>query len=326
MKKILFGILACVMLLNGCSKTSGEKIQPGEIKTGTYTIQDAQGTVVKLSQKPQRILTDSLGLDELVVGLTEPEKLVGINYLDVDENISFISRETAKHKNRLRSYTSEEIIALRPDVFLATTWFPQDKIIGLRQAGIPVVVCQGPTNIQEVKATVLLVAEVLKEKECGKNILAQMDEELEKIATVIKKLGKPWPKVLLVSLMSSYGGTGSLYDSLCERAGVINVISKVGLRNGAFLSKELIVKAQPDIFLFSQPSKDDAKEYEKYRVNFLADPVWQTIAAKKKVLVLQDKYIYCSSQNIIYGIKALANTCYQRELFSLAGEKCIKGW
>lgn len=326
MKKILLCMWVCLIVLTGCYKTHQEKISSPEVKNGSYTIQDAQRTIVKIPQKPGRILTDSLGLDEIVLGLTEPSKLVGVNYLDSEANISFISKETAEHKKILRSYNAEEIIALRPDVFIATTWFPQDKITGLRKAGIPVVVCQGPTNIQEVKDTVMLVAGALGEKARGKNILSKLDVELAKIDVVIKKISKPKPTVLLVSLMSSYGGMGSLYDAVCQRAGIINAISKVGIKNGAFLSKELIIKSQPDIFLFSEPSKADAEQYEKYRISFLADPVWANFSGRTKSVVLQDKYIYCSSQNIIYGIKALANKCYNQELFSLTEEKCIKGW
>lgn len=53
--------------------------------------------------------------------------------------------------------------------------------------------------------------------------------------------------------MSRYGGKGSLYDTLAQKAGFINGIAAAGLRNGDALTPEAVLKANPDFSCFPSP-------------------------------------------------------------------------
>ena len=323
MKKFVLLLLCCIFLATGCGS---KKTQNTTEDKFSYVVTDYEGTQVKFTHKPQKIITDSFGLDEIVLGLVSAENLAAVNYLDQDSAISFIAEETKNIKHILKNYGTEEIVSLHPDLFIASTWTDKGKIQALRRMGIPVVVCHGPTNIKEVKDNVTLVATALKEISRGKSINEKVEAELKAIDTVLQKQSKPKPVVLLVSLMSSYGGSGSLYDALCQQAGLVNGIAKVGIKNGEFLAKELVVKANPDLFILSAPSQSDEKQYEEYRQQFMSDPALRNLAGIKNVVVLPDRYLYCSSQNIVYGIKALANKGYGKKLFPVEQENCIKGY
>lgn len=323
MKKYVVLFLCFLLFATGCGNT---KTTTTPEDKSAYEVTDYQGTKIKLAHKPQRIITDSFGLDEIVLELVPAEKLVAVNYLDKDPAISFIAEETKNIKTTLKNYGIEEIVSLHPDLFIASTWTDAGKIQALRRLNIPVVVCRGPISVKEVKANVSLVAAALGEKSRGKNINEQVDVELAKIAAVLKNQHKPKPVVLLVSLMSSYGGTGSLYDALCQQAGLINGIAKVGIKNGEFLAKELVVQANPDLFILSAPSQSDEKQYAQYKKQFMSDPALQSLPGIKNVAVLPDRYIYCSSQNIVYGIKVLTNKGYDQELLPVQQEPCIKGY
>ena len=45
----------------------------------TYSVTDADGTVVSILHKPQRILTIGASSDEMMLGLVEPKRMVAIN-------------------------------------------------------------------------------------------------------------------------------------------------------------------------------------------------------------------------------------------------------
>lgn len=62
-----------------------------------------------------------------------------------------------------------------------------------------------------------------------------------------QQTGRP-PVGLLVSQMTSYGGKNSMFDTVCTKARVTNGIAMVELNNGEKLTKELVVKADPDFF------------------------------------------------------------------------------
>lgn len=69
-----------------------------------------------------------------------------------------------------------------------------------------------------------------------------MDTKLSEIKTKIDNI-KPEErkKIVLISLMTSYGGKGCTFDDICQYAGVINGVSAVGLHNGQQLTKEMLV-------------------------------------------------------------------------------------
>ena len=72
--------LFCLLLVLGAC---------GERKTGpaaqsdapVYKVTDIRGYTTQLAAKPQRILTLSLGTDEILLGLVEPERIAAVNQL-----------------------------------------------------------------------------------------------------------------------------------------------------------------------------------------------------------------------------------------------------
>jgi iron complex transport system substrate-binding protein len=323
MKKFVLLWLCFLLFVTGCGNIKKTKTTEDKV---AYEVIDAQGLKIGFTHKPQRIITDSLGLDEIVLGIVPGEKLAAVNYLDSDRAISFIVNETKNVEPKLKNYSSEEIAALQPDLFIASTWTDKEKLQTLRRLGIPVVVCKGPATIKDVQDTVRLVAAALGEAGRGKLVNEKMNKELTKIDSVIKAQKQAKPVVMLVSLMSSYGGRGSLYDVLCQQAGLVNGIAKAGLKNGEFLAKELVIKVNPELFILSAPSRGDSILYEKYRKKFMSDKALAGLTGINHVVVIPDRYLYCSSQNIIYGIKTLANKGYGQVLFPLGQENCLKGY
>lgn len=86
-----------------------------------------------------------------------------------------------------------------------------------------------------------------------------------------QQTGRP-PVGLLVSQMTSYGGKNSMFDTVCTKARVTNGIAMVGLSNGEKLTKELVVKADPDFFMVSAPKKDDRYGSQKFKDEFCRIP------------------------------------------------------
>ena len=83
----LMGILF-LLLAAGCG--------PAAPEPGGYGVEDVRGKSVRLSHPPQKILTDSLHLDETLLTLVPAERLAGAYYLDREPGISFVAEETRK--------------------------------------------------------------------------------------------------------------------------------------------------------------------------------------------------------------------------------------
>ena len=311
-------ILLCTLLCAGCSGI--EKTVP----SAEYTVQDVRGKVVSLVKAPQKVLTDSLHLDETLLCIVPADHLAGAYYLDEEPGISFIAAETKTVQPKLRQVTPETVASLHPDVFLAFQWSDPGLIQKVEEMGIPVVVCYGPVTLQQIQENVKLIGKTMGKEKKGDAIVQQMQSQLEKIDHVLKQQSSSKPVGLLVSLMSRYGGKGSLYDTLAQKAGFINGIAAAGLRNGDALTPEAVLKANPDFFLLSQPYGEEKNQYDPFMQQFLNNPALVSLQGRRQV-ALPDRYVYDASPMVVYGIEAMANAAYEKVLFPKREETILRG-
>jgi iron complex transport system substrate-binding protein len=309
-------LMLLFLLLAGCSRKGPR---------GTYTVTDVRGRAVSLPKEPRRVLTDSLHLDETLLTLVPPSYLAGAYYLDREPGISFVS-EMCQDLPSIRQYTPETVMAVHPDVFFASTWSDPLLIQKVEEMGIPVFVCHGPVTVAEVEDNVVLMARVLHQPAVGNKVIDMMENQLNQIDQVVGQQHGKKPVGLLLSMMSRYGGSGSLYDELAARGGWINGLSKGGLRNGMELTREAVMAARPDFLLVSQPYPEEKEAYEAFQQQFFADPFYRSLKDRVRWEELPDRYVYDASPHLVYGIKAMANKAYGRMLFPEEPENVLKGY
>ena len=227
---------------------------------------------------------------------------------------------------KFHQLTPEPVIKLAPDVFFASQWSDPGLVAKVEEVGIPVVMCYGPVTLEQIRGNVQLMAAVQKRDKAGQNVLAQLDKKLQAIKHVIDKQPQPRPVGLLVSLMSRYGGKGSLYDALCPLAGFRNGLREAGIANGQELTREGILQADPDFFLVSRPYPAEQDTYMKFQDSFFSDLALQDLKGLDRKVALQDKYVYDASPMVVYGIRAMANGAYGRALFTLPEQQFLKGY
>lgn len=291
-----------------------------------YTVIDAKRTVVTIPHKPKKILTGNLAYDTMVLGLTTPDHLVAVNSLDHDPMMSFVAEETKPIRNVIRSSMEiplEMVLKTQPDLIITSSWMDQNTVDMLRGLGYSVVVCAGPNSVEEVRGALRLISEALGEPDRGDILIQKMDKELAEADYTLSQIKGPRPAGLIISQMQSWGGPGSMYDDLVTRARITNSIGAVGLKNGELLTKELILKADPDFFIVSADRKGDPVRGPKFRREFFADPALSGMRGIHHVIPIPDRYIYCASQNAGEAVKALANAAYG-PLFDLSGEKNLR--
>jgi len=200
------GLVVVCLLLTACH------IVPDAAKDGAggYTVTDSQGTVVTVPAKPHRIVTLSMSTDEVMLGLVPPSDMAAVNSL-LDDSVSSNVVDLAKKvEKRVGNPTVEEIVALSPDLVIVPDWGDLAIVPSLREAGLTVVVCKGARNLAEIKETIVLLAQAAGVPERGEKLLAMMDEHLKDIEKKVSAIPESERKtVVLISLMSGYGGIGS---------------------------------------------------------------------------------------------------------------------
>ena len=303
-KSIVYLICLMVLLFVGVTGCGPQD----ETRTLPYTryVESYDGARVPVPDHPKRILALSSASDTILLGLVEPDRLVGINTLSTYEEYSL---EAKRAKLAMSSYPLEKIIALEPDLVIAPDYTSADIIAGLRHMGIPTVVVPTGTTVESVIKNVTDIAHIVGEDEKGQFYEQKIRRELEQM----KRLGTSIPlnqrkSVLFVSSMDGYTGTGSLFDDMCKYMSIYNAPDLLGLPPRTPFGDERVLAMDPDyIFIPSYKGMD-----KNLASRYLDNPAFQNLPAIKehRVKPLPAAYLYTMNQHIGEAMLAIMHTVY----------------
>lgn len=306
----LLFLLVLTVLVSGCGS------QSTAAEDGGYQVTDDQGTVVSFQAKPQRIVSLTMSTDNILLGLVKPERVVCANVL-VDDPVSSNIVELGKNiPNKVRHPKVEEILAMEPDLVIAANWGDIDYVESLRNMGINVVVVKGAKNLQDIRDNIRLIAAAVGEPQRGDRLVGMMDDKLAELKAKVDKIPQEARKrVLLISLMSNYGGKDCIYDDACTLAGVTNCLSEYGLKRGDKLTKEMMVQMNPDMIFLPTYNAHGTFDIQGFRDRYLKDPALQQMKAIQSGSIREprDAYIYTASQDFCFAVQEIAYTVYGDE-------------
>ena len=301
--------LICLMILLCVSITGcGPRIDAHDAPHMRY-VESNDGVRVAVPEHPKRILALSSAYDTILLGLIEPNRLVGINKLSTYPEYSMEAERAKLVKPVMSSYPLEKIIALKPDLVIAPDYTTSDVIEGLRHMGIPTVVVAGGTTVEGVINNVTDIAYIVGEDEKGQFYDNKIHREIDEL----KRLGTSIPteqrkSVLFVSSMDGYTGTGSLFDDMCKYMSINNAPHMLGLPPRTPFGEERVLAMDPDYIFIPSYKGMDKNLTDRY----LKNPAFQNLRAIQEdhVKPLPASYLYTMNQHIGEAMLAIMNTVY----------------
>jgi len=307
-------LIALAMLLAGCAvqpaappetdtKAPAAAAAPAEAATFPRTITDGAGKEVTIPQKPERIVSLTLGTDEILLSLVDPKRVIAVTYLAVDSLWTNVG-DTAKQVEHTVESDPEQIIALQPDLVLAAIYNNPDHIQLLRDAGIPVVVVTLFDTIDQVAENIRFVARLTGNEERGEELIAAMTERLASIEAQVAK-AEIKPRVLFYSSFGSSAGKGSTFSDIVRRAGGINLGDEALDSTFGEISLEKIVELDPDVIITDEYAPEDNAEWSK---NFSNHPALASVSAKKngRIYTVPARHLSTVSHYIVEGVYDMA--------------------
>jgi iron complex transport system substrate-binding protein len=302
-------VLLCLLLVTaGCANPQG----PQTLAASGYEVQDGKGNILKLPRKPQRIISLSVSTDEILVGLVPITRIAALTYLADDGGLSNVTEQAKAVPAKVRA-NAEVIIALQPDLVIVPDWQPIEIVQTLRDAGFPVYIYQWPNSIEEIKSVILEIARAVGEPEAGAKLVADMDNTLAEVVDRVRPIpDSQRPVVIRFSLLGGSSGKGTTFDDICQYAGVKNGAALAGLGMNDILSKEQLVKVNPDILLMPTWDYTGKTDLAQYAADIQNDPALQSVKAirRQQFVSIPERYLACSSQYIVLGVKDLASYAY----------------
>ncbi len=280
--------------------------------------------VVSIPAKPLRIITASVGHDEMTLALVPSERLVAVAGATKDEtysNVASLVREKAEV-----SRDPEVIIAQSPDVVVTSPWFPIEVVEALQRVGIPVIQTeleQGPESRVEA---ILLMGYIYGEEERAFAFADEVEARYDALVGVTSAKD-PKPRVLALTQYSDtlwVAGGGSTEGGVITAAGGLNAAEDAGISGNQTTSLEGVIAMAPDIIIIPQPLAYGAEEF---RQSLLETEALAELPAIKNgaVFIVESRHFTTLSYWNIRGAEDLARMLWPddfpeppAETFSLA--------
>jgi len=248
---------------------------------------------------PERIVCLAPSYDETLIELGLQNKIVGVvtssDYL-----------EEVKHAERVGLWIKpniEKIIALKPDIVLATAFTGQQSAVKkLSAVGIQVIVIDDKQRIEEIFAKTRQVGDILGAGGRTETLLGRMENVIKEIKRKTK--GLPRPRVYVETGFNPLFtcGKGSFVNDMVEIAGGKNIAGEI---NQPFprISSEFILSKDPEVIILPYMGRNFGKQALKQRKG------WANISAVRTGRVYDDLgsnvITIPSPRLILYGLPEL---------------------
>ena len=266
------------------------------------------------TEKPQRIASLTYGTDEILTDLVGTKRIVGYSRWAGDPEITFITKEQARKVGRKLEENTEAVLSVKPDLVVATTASNNEIIHSLEALGLKVYLAGRPKNYEQMRVKVLKLGEAVGEKAKGEELVKQMDERIAKLESKLCKIPDDKRKtVVAFNFISAMGRKGDLIDNMLNMAHVINGVAQIPNEfMTSYVSKEQVVRINPDIFLLPTWNYDNRQDIEGYLSRVQNDPAYKDVKAIKnnQIKFVSDKYRYVASHYIVDAIENLAKAVY----------------
>ena len=252
-------------------------------------VRSADGSTVTVTDA-SRILPLWGNLSEIVFALGLGDRVVGR-----DVSATFPGTEDLPVVTRAHDVSTESVLSLEPTVVLAQTdTGPPEALDQIRAAGIPVVVLDMPSSVDDITPRIRTVAEALGVPDAGEDLVERTVQEIDDVRRAIPEGSEPRVAFLYLRGQAGVyllGGEGSGADSMIAAAGGEDAGTAIGLdRPFTPITSEAMVEAAPDVILLTGSGLESVGGIDE----LLAMPgIAQTpAAASRRVVTVEDGILY----------------------------------
>ena len=190
-------------------------------------------------------------LDAILEDIAKDEQILALSHYSSDPAASSMDVRQARTFPKTGG-TAEEIIALRPDVVLASTFIAPATKAALERAGLRVETFGSPTSVEESVEQIHRLGE-----------LTQQQFQASSLARVISmpgwepvdhKQNAPDPSLLLWQPGQIVAGEASLIAQLIRESGFTSHSAALGLDQADYVTLEDVLRDPPDVLLVAGDS------------------------------------------------------------------------
>ena len=272
-------------------------------------LQDHNNSLFEVGEVPRRIVSLSVGSDEIIYDLLEKDgldRVVAFSPYAKNKEYSIIFDKIGK----IPAKGGEEIeglIALKPDLIIAATYTRPELLKALNAAKLKTFVLGGFRSIDDITRNITTIGKLLRAEQRASEINAQFTQRLSKLQHAIHP-----PKVLTVLNYSddnTIWGSHTLFDAAVHAAGVVNLAAQIGLKDWPQITMEVLVTLKPDYII----APGEVADRDRIIKSIQQRPGWKELEAVKKgkIIVIPTRIMCSVSHHIIEFVEMINKNVYQ---------------
>ncbi len=197
---------------------------------------------------PQRIVSQTVGTDELLIDLCEPNRIAALSFLSKNPAYSDIVLAAQKFP-QVQDGSAEQILKFKPDLVLFTNYSRPELVEQIKRAGIPILVFDRFNTLEDVYENIRQLGKAIGRVQAAESLIRQCED---RVAVLQKRIKGVIPRRVLAPSSQNYlAGTETTFQDLCDHAGAINVAGEAGLRGHSLTPTEALMRWKVDCLVLS---------------------------------------------------------------------------
>ena len=238
--------------------------------------------------------------DQYLLALAEHEQIIAVSQ-DAQQDFSYHAA-AAQGLPRIHA-SSEELLALRPDVVVSSWGWPaQDRQLP-EQYGVAFVQMQFGHSPEVIAANLRRVALALNRSQAAEAIIARMGQRLARAQRRAQRIGAVATlNAVYVTPSGATSGGDTLVDSIIRMSGLRNVVAEHGYEGWRYLDLEQLVSDDPDLLVasFFELGTQRTDNWSISRHN-----VMRKLLANKPMVYIPSRYLGCSAWYFLDAVELI---------------------
>jgi len=309
-RQIFTKVAKCLLVFLSIALIPFSACTPAE-PTPAGAVVDDLGRSVNIEKIPQRIISLAPSNTEILFALGLGEKVVGVT-----EYCNYPPEALDKEKvGGFSTPDIEKIIALEPDLILASSIHAKEIIPALEERGLIVFAIE-PKDLDELFEDIKVVGKITgKEKEASE-LVAQMERRVKAVTEKTDKLREDQrPRVFYPVWHDPLWTVGSetFVNELIEKAGGVNIFQDI--KRYKTVDLETVIARNPEIIIAAAGHEDAGEELFKWVKSELR--LRGTEAHRNnRVYRIDSDTVERAGPRIVEGLEVLAK-CIHPEIFGV---------
>jgi iron complex transport system substrate-binding protein len=270
--------------------------------SAALTFTDGLGREVKLNGPAQHIVSLAPSNTEILFAIGAGSQTVGRDeFSDYPEEAKALQSVGGS----MGQYSTEAIVALKPDLVLAAEINAPELVKQLEDLGLTVYYLKNPTTLEEMYNNLGMVGQLT-----GHDVAELVDSLKARVAAVDEKVSTSTDKPVVFYEIDATDaakpytyGPGTFGDLLIQRAGGANLSTAAGITDPyPQVSLEQIVKTNPSMIVLGDSNFGTTPEAVKARAG------WENIAAvqEDQIYPFDDNLVSRPGPRLVDGLEQLA--------------------